>query len=272
MLRHSLVLRCSICSCVCHILCIPLSRPDYEDMLLRDHSWICTSCSGDILPFNGIADENDFREALYELYSDFHIDMEKVSKMMFNPFTVNDRHNVPLFDIDPDSHYFNDISCAYAGNSNYMNEEEFNGICKRFEYNCFSVYHANARSLPANIIAFEAYLGSLNHEFTVIGMTETWLKDSNIDLYTFTGYTHIGAHRIHKSGGGVSLFVRTDIQFQHRSDLSVLEDVIECVFIEIDKSIFQHKRNILVGVIYRPPNTCPEVFLWHLEQEHRYPM
>ena len=223
-------------------------------------------CSAVILPFNWICDDSDFTQALYELYSDCVIDMDKISQMIFNPFTINDRCNIPLFDVDPDSNYFNEISHSYVGNSNYMNEDEFNRSCKNTPLNTFSLFHANARSLPAHIVEFEAYFGSLNHNFTVIGMTETWLKEVNIGVYSIMGYNHIGKYRDHKCGGGVSLFVKQDIPFQYRADLSTIDDCVECIFIEIHKNVLQYKKNVLVGVIYRPPNTCPVRFKDELEK------
>ena len=50
------------------------------------------------------------------------------------------------------------------------------------------------------------------------------------------------------------------MNFRERNDLFILENVIECVFIEVDKSVFGLNKNMLVGVVYRPPNSSVHDF------------
>ena len=47
--------------------------------------------------------------------------------------------------------------------------------------------HHNIRSLPANLNEFNIFLEEIKHDFSIIGMSETWLKD-NVDLYGIYGY------------------------------------------------------------------------------------
>ena len=55
-------------------------------------------------------------------------------------------------------------------------------------------------------------------------------------------------------GGGVGLFIKSDIQYTIRDDLSIfLPHVFEAVFVETTSS---GVKNSIVGVIYRP-NTAP---------------
>ena len=58
-----------------------------------------------------------------------------------------------------------------------------------------------------------------------------------------------------KSGDGVSLLIKNNIGYTLREDLSLNNDNIESLFIEIDKSILGKKQNSVIGVVYRPPNT-----------------
>ena len=44
------------------------------------------------------------------------------------------------------------------------------------------------------------------------------------------------------------------------SDLNVFNEYIESVFIEIDKSKSNVEKNVVIGVIYRPPNTDIDIF------------
>ena len=36
-----------------------------------------------------------------------------------------------------------------------------------------------------------AYLETLSHKFDIIGLSETWLKESEADLYDIPGYNHV---------------------------------------------------------------------------------
>ena len=61
-------------------------------------------------------------------------------------------------------------------------------------------------------------------------------------------------HRQNKRGGGVGVFVKNNQRFKERADLSVFDDSMESVFIEIDKSCCGFNKDVIIGVIYRPPN------------------
>ena len=52
----------------------------------------------------------------------------------------------------------------------------------------------------------------------------------------------------------MSIYVRDHIEFTVREDLSIQSDMCESLVIEIDKSVFKKKHNMLVGVFYRPPD------------------
>ena len=100
-----------------------------------------------------------------------------------------------------------------------------------------SIFHyvtKNIRSIRVNLQNFESYLQLLNIEFSVIGITETWLDDISCLLYTMPNYNFIENHRNNKSGGGVAIFLRDGIPFKQRTDLSVFNEYCESCFIEIE--------------------------------------
>ena len=103
---------------------------------------------------------------------------------------------------------------------------------------------------------FVGYLDSLDHKFSVIGLTETWLNSNNVNDFPLNQYSFVGRVRNHKIGGGVGLYVNQSYQYRERHDLSInVDDVIESQFIELTTP-----DNIIVGVIYRPPNYNLELF------------
>ena len=58
----------------------------------------------------------------------------------------------------------------------------------------------------------------------------------------------------------VSIAVRNGIAFKVRSDLEFFDSEMESVFIEVEKSIFGTSSNLVIGVIYRMPDSSVEIF------------
>ena len=107
---------------------------------------------------------------------------------------------------------------------------------------------------------FESFIDNLQGKFSIIGLTETWLTPVNADLHTLPGYCHVYRCRQGRQGGGVSLFISNNLPFIVRQDLTVLTDQLEQLFIEIDKSALRVKINVIVGIVYRPPDQDPLLF------------
>ena len=72
---------------------------------------------------------------------------------------------------------------------------------------------------------FETYLQLLDHEFTIIGLAETWLNDSSCKSYGINGYKSVEKHRSWM-GGGVTLFIRDNLTFSERNDLAHLMKIL----------------------------------------------
>ena len=94
-------------------------------------------------------------------------------------------------------------------NSNYYHEYSFNhSVEKIFHFaDTFSMMHLNVRSIPCNLSKLSLYMGNLNINFDIIGLSETWLNDSNKDVYCLDGYNHVSLVRPDGIHGGVSLFI-----------------------------------------------------------------
>ena len=108
---------------------------------------------------------------------------------------------------------------------NYFIEETFNKYLLKHNVsqNSFSIMHLNIRSMPANFTSFLSYLENITHKFSVIGLTETWLKQSNVPLYGITGYNHIAITRSHGKGGGVSLLISDVFVYSELTDMCILD-------------------------------------------------
>jgi hypothetical protein len=125
----------------------------------------------------------------------------------------------------------------------------------------FSLLHYNIRSISRNLRSFNNLLANINYSFSVLGFSETWLCESNLDLYEIDGYCSEHNCRNSRRGGGVGLYVREFIRYKCRPDLDVFNDIMESIFIEIPATCSAMKKAIVIGVVYRPPDTDVPSFI-----------
>ena len=114
-----------------------------------------------------------------------------------------------------------------------------------------SFFHSNIRSLVRNFDCLTNLLDSLNQKFSIIGISETWLNnlEHNVDI---DGYNFVHNYRSDRPGGGVGLYLASELEYKSRIDLSFNDmECTESLFIEICKAI---GKNFVVGVICIPPN------------------
>ena len=271
LLLHSYYMQCSVCLSYVHLNCVPmLSRDDPLYQNRNNTNWICTLCIEDAMPFVHLVDDNEFlRCTNANKLSRLDMSIQELNKYLsFSPFELcADKISDQLQDVDPDTHFFSAIP-SLSRNSNYYDGETFNEKCSQMEIdqNNFSMIHLNARSLPKNYTNLKAYLACLCMEFTVIGFSETWLSSVNEDLYCFDSYKHVYRHRDTSNfsgkskGGGVSLFIKDYVEFKCRKDLDIFTEDMESVFIEIGKDQINSDKDVVIGLIYRPPDRKIELF------------
>ena len=53
----------------------------------------------------------------------------------------------------------------------------------------------NIRSILANLNNFLSYMSNIDHSFSVIGFSETWLTPANIDAYSVVRYNYVSLTR-----------------------------------------------------------------------------
>ena len=149
--------------------------------------------------------------------------------------------------------FFNQHSHSLLEACNYQTEQTFNNYVSRkgISNNNLSLFHLNIRSVPANLSSLLSDMENLDHRYSVIGLTKTWLNPSNIDAYGIDGYNHIGIARSNQNGDGVSLFMSNEISYSELTELTKVQEYIECLFLKIN---FKDITYIL-GFVYRPPNS-----------------
>ena len=115
--------------------------------------------------------------------------------------------------------------------------------------------HLNIRSAVKNLEKFENYLSNLKHSFPIIAISESWIKEHNADICNMHGYQSEHNIRLNKGGGGVSLFIKNDIEYLVRQDLTIQNPSMEALFIELRNGQIGNSRDMIIGVVYRPPDT-----------------
>lgn len=120
-----------------------------------------------------------------------------------------------------------------------------------------SILHINIRSIRKNSDNLLAYLSQHSFRYDIIGVTETWLKES--ESAHIPGYEVISLPRCSSSrGGGVALFTRNGLGFRCCDVQKHSTKTIEALFVRFS-------CGLLMGVIYRPPSSCKNEFIAEME-------
>ena len=131
---------------------------------------------------------------------------------------------------------------------------------ENFGNDFLKLLHLNARSLTKNFDGIKSLISDIEIPFTCIMVSETWLNDFKLVPH-LDGYNFVGMNRPNKIGGGVGIYVLGSLNYKHRDDLSFAKDSIEATFVEL----LCASSNIIIGSIYRAPNSSHEEFLEEME-------
>ena len=124
--------------------------------------------------------------------------------------------------------------------------------------NKLSILNANIRSMRTNLDDFKVLLKNLNYTFPIIGVTETWLKPHNVENFYLENYSHEFDIRYKKTGGGVSLFLTSNMIYSSRNGIIFNSEIIT---VDIEKREINGHSNISLILVYRPPKTdCSLLF------------
>ena len=158
-------------------------------------------------------------------------------------------------------------------NNLYSDSEEINtGFCSKTEYileselgkfweqnytmsSIYKIMHVNSRSIKKHFNEIEYLVYQNNsHKPHFVCITETWLNKTNESIFKLEGYNFVSQCRNSKKPGGVGYYIYyidANLEIVKRTDLSLSTNSIECLIIEVK---LNGKSNMLIGVVYRPPN------------------
>ena len=164
---------------------------------------------------------------------------------------------------DPDLNYNDILDLSDNFSCRYYTVDTFQQSLSDNIKQTLSVLSFNIRSFNKNSDEFLGFLDSINHDFDILILTETWGKDDTQSLCNIPGYIATHNHREGKRGGGVSIYVRDLFSFEILDAVNISNPTIESAGIKLSLPNSRLKINILG--IYRQPNGDKETFLDRLE-------
>ena len=198
-------------------------------------NWLCNKCLLRNLPFSNL-DQSDFLLTLEGKLFD-----ENLRLNLFPSFSTQ-----TLLDTIPGQCYFEtDEFLSDSISSKYYTPTEF--LKAKISKNSFSVFHMNIASLQLHINELRSLISLLDHPFSVIGISETKIRNEPLKNIQIPGYVFHGIEST-TNCGGCGFYIRNDLDFSIRKKLNkTSNNVAESFFCEISLK----NRKILVGVLYR---------------------
>ena len=251
-LTHSRVIACSFCARRFHANCLPYwCLTDTNEF----HSNFCHLCMAENFPFHNLEDHSFIASTAHDALPDI---LTLCNDTVFNPLDCeDDSEDYSLTsESDPDLQFYNNFQCIQnVQNCTYFTETTFNQMYldKNVGESCLNMIHFNIRSVSKNLTTADIFLSGLALQFKIIAITETWLNISNADCYSLPGYIMETKCRINKTGGGVAMLIRHTLNYLIRDDLTEFGEIMESLFIEISSTDISSDKNVIIGVVYRPP-------------------
>jgi hypothetical protein len=229
--------------------------------------WSCPTCIKEIFPFTELEDQLEFTATLASsVYLDYSNLESHLNNLLYNPLDPNENEGGSsiLDDIDPDKNFYNTPQMTIP-NTQYLFTNPINlKIKANQDKNCLSFFHLNVRSMKIFYQNLETLLSTIEHKFSIIATTETWLKPHNIDLYPIQGYAQELTIRNSKSGGGITLYINDQLEYKVCKELNHVTNDLETLWVELDKKQIGTPHNVIIGCIYRAPGTDIALFNDHL--------
>ena len=258
-------IKCNICRRWQHTSCfLSLDSKSIVPNLDSDSFFCSDACVTKSLPFSKL-DNFDFKN---ELPGEFILplphtntgeSMPILSKSDVETFVNSVNSNSKNVVVDS----FSQVYCDYVGVNDLpfaVNEENPNN---------FSIFHSNVISLKKNLHLVEDIFKDCLNLPSIIAISETGLK-GNIDKSSVSleGYEFERVDSSYEKGG-VGLYIENELDYEVREDLRLKVNTCEDLWVEIKpkKSACQPKIEndpLIVGVIYRHPNTPYRPFLSRL--------
>lgn len=92
-----------------------------------------------------------------------------------------------------------------------------------------SLFSCECKKLAKNFDEVNLFLSELNQCFDIICFSETWLaSDEYVQL---AGYDCVSASRSRKAGGGVTIYIRSELPYKIVPERKIMYDNVQCILI-----------------------------------------
>ena len=98
------------------------------------------------------------------------------------------------------------------------------------------------------------YLDPIIDKLECILFTETWFTKDTCDHYSISGFEATHIFKKGKRGGGMSVYVRSNIIYTSVKKLNIITNDYEFNFIKIGKQYTNLSKHLVIGTCYRPPS------------------
>ena len=135
--------------------------------------------------------------------------------------------------------------------------------CWQSNHGDLTILQLNIRGLFGKQNELRNMLNSIcgANKVDIVLLQETWLTSENKNRLNIPGYKHFAAHRPNKKGGGVSILINDELKSREIS-LKDFGTLTEAKFVEIKLE----DRRLVVGSMYRPPNSKGSDFITNFEK------
>lgn len=251
-------LQCDHCNQWIHFKCSSISVKLYNHLTVSNDLWLCSECKCDIFPFMTINNLELFKLSFNS--NTTCLCSNKIARNFLDTLprleVISKLNNIPnLSNFDVERNLTPQVNFDYYSIHDFHSREE---ICHSFSKNSFSTFHCNIRSLAANYDNLITLLSELHYPFNVIGLSETKIKvnKDQISNTSIPSYDFISQPSL-QNAGGVGFYVKNDIIYHTRDDLTSTTEDYESLWIEID---CKAHCNIVCAIVYRHPNSNLEKF------------
>lgn len=224
---------CKICKGYVHKKCTKLKRKELARM--DSNEWMCHKCKNDT---SNIPLSDDNGSDIDESINVREVDFEKYDNMIFNPLRYQ-HTSKELNDEIQDT--YQSPQCSY------ITPDQFNTLFPSTDDN-FSILNVNIRSLSKNFDKLRECMKSVDHDFSIIAVSETHLKQKPHEYFDIPGYKIEYMNRTGRDKGGVCMYISNKLKYKLRTDLCKANSNFESCFVEIENN---NQKNIIAGTIYR---------------------
>ena len=166
-----------------------------------------------------------------------------VKLLRANNFIINDINNIELG--------YNSID-----NCEYIDYDSVGNI--KTSQKDLPVVQINTRGIKSKLDELDTLISDLKDPDIII-ISETWLKKGEENFIKIKGYKFEGIPREHKKVGGVGFLIKKGLIYREMTSLNKnnSDPTFEHFYLELKGD----RNNIILGSIYRPPNTNLDKFM-----------